>query len=93
MYRRREHFIAASELPRDGAAAEWTATVDGNPIERRSDEERTYVAVSDLDGAELSGFVKAFRQKVAAARGEGESVFTRNSSKPRPEGVTFCAIE
>ena len=71
VYRRREHFIAVSELPRDGAAAERTATVDGYHIERWSDEERTYVAVSDLDGAELSGFVKAFRQKVAAARGEG----------------------
>jgi anti-sigma factor RsiW len=72
VYRRREHFIAVSELPRDGAAAERTATVDGYPIERWSDEERAYVAVSDLDRAELSGFVKAFRQKVAAARGQGE---------------------
>ena len=70
VYRHREHFVAVSEIPRD--AATGTTTLDGYHVERWSDAERSYVAISDMDVGELDDFVKAFRARVAAAPGEGK---------------------
>lgn len=68
IYRRREHFISVSELPAGGGAPPWSGPVDGFHVERWTDPERVYVAISDLDAPELSAFVEAFR---AAQRAGG----------------------
>ncbi len=64
VYRRREHLISVSELPlaQSGAGA---ATLEGYHVERWRDGERAYVAISDIDAAELAGFVNAFARKIA----------------------------
>jgi len=69
VYRRREHFIALTELPRR-AQASGGASLDGFPIERWSDDQRSYVAVSDVDAADLAAFARAFREKAAKPGGE-----------------------
>lgn len=82
VYRRREHFISVSELPLgDGSAqaapaqaaqaqaAQAQAALDGYHIERWSDAERAYVAVSDVDAADLAAFAEAFRRAQRAAGG------------------------
>ena len=61
VYRRREHFISVSELPAGRGAQPWRGSVDGFHVERWVDSERAYVAISDLDASDLSGFVEAFR--------------------------------
>ena len=70
VYRRREHFIALSELPPDGGATR-ASTVDGYNVLRWSDPSRSYVAVSDMDADELANFAHLFREKAAMAAGEG----------------------
>ena len=65
VYRRREHLISVSELPlADGGGG--TSALDGYHVERWRDAERAYVAVSDIDAAELAAFTAAFRKKVAS---------------------------
>ena len=67
VYRRREHFISVSELPAGRGSQTWRGSVDGFHVERWADSERAYVAVSDLDAADLSAFVAAFRAAQARA--------------------------
>lgn len=70
VYRRREHFISVSELPLGGGAAQATpapGSLDGYHIERWADAERAYVAISDLDAADLAAFAELFRRAEAAA--------------------------
>jgi anti-sigma factor RsiW len=62
VFRRREHFIAVTELPL-AEAAEGPATREGYHIARWRDAERAYVAVSDIDSEALSDFVARFRAK------------------------------
>jgi anti-sigma factor RsiW len=65
VYRHGEHLIAVTELPagasraRSGAPAE---TIDGFHVARWSDQNLSYVAVSDIDEQTLAAFVEAFRQ-------------------------------
>jgi len=69
VYRRREHFISVSELPVGHGAASWEGSVEGFHVERWIDAERAYVAISDLDAADLADFARAFHdaQRPAAA--------------------------
>ncbi len=62
VYRRREHVISVSELALSEAGGGAT-TVDGYHVERWSDGERAYVAVSDIDAPELAAFVEIFRKQ------------------------------
>jgi anti-sigma factor RsiW len=62
IYRRREHFVALSELPVGRGTGSWRGAVDGYHIERWADAERAYVAVSDLDADDLAAFADAFRK-------------------------------
>ena len=64
VYRRREHLISVSELPlaQGGGAA---ASLDGYRVERWRDGERAYIAISDIDAAELAAFAAAFAKKTA----------------------------
>jgi len=74
VYQRREHWIALTELPLslgDRALGPREGTLDGFRLVRWADRERAYVAVSDIDAAELSAFAAAFR--AAAAVGGGEA--------------------
>jgi anti-sigma factor RsiW len=67
VYRRREHWIDVSELPlRPGAksGAMQVSVLNGFQVREWSDAARAYVAVSDIDAAELDTFVDAFRRKV-----------------------------
>jgi hypothetical protein len=71
VYRRREHVIALSELPLGRGLVPWRGAIDGYHVERWADAERVYVAVSDLDAADLAIFAEAFRR--AARQGvEGD---------------------
>jgi anti-sigma factor RsiW len=73
VYQRREHWIAVTELPvslGDGAAAARDGTLDGFRLVRWADRERAYVAVSDIDAAELAVFAAAFRSAAGAGGGE-----------------------
>jgi len=54
-----------------GALDAREGTLDGFRLVRWADRERAYVAVSDIDAAELSAFAAAFR--AAAAVGGGEA--------------------
>jgi len=66
VYRRREHWIDVSELPRgkEEAAKEVEASMlDGFRVRRWRDAARVYVAISDIDAGELDSFVSAFRRK------------------------------
>jgi anti-sigma factor RsiW len=63
VYQRHEHWIAVTELPlslgrSSGANA---AALDGFHLAQWKDNERAYVAVSDIDAPELVDFVAAFR--------------------------------
>ena len=73
VYRRREHLIAVTELPLNSAQARAssTATRDGYHIERWSDAELAYVAVSDIDAPELGKFVALFQKARQTGGGEG----------------------
>jgi anti-sigma factor RsiW len=74
VYRRRDHLISVTELRADkgdDAAIPRHLAVEGYPIVRWSDNERAYVAVSDLSPTELDAFVAAFRQAVAKEGGGG----------------------
>jgi len=74
VYQRREHWIALTELPLslgDGALEAREGTLDGFRLVRWADRERAYVAVSDVDAAELSAFAASFR--AAAGVGGGEA--------------------
>jgi anti-sigma factor RsiW len=74
VYKRREHLISVTELradKADEAAIPRHLAAEGYPVVRWSDNERAYVAVSDLSPAELDAFVAAFRQAVARERGGG----------------------
>lgn len=66
VYRRREHFISVSELPLNAARRAGAASLDGYHIERWSDPERAYVAISDLDAADLAAFAEDFRRRAEA---------------------------
>ena len=55
----------------DDAAIPRHFAVEGYPVVRWSDNERAYVAVSDLSPTELDAFVAAFRRAVAKERGGG----------------------
>jgi anti-sigma factor RsiW len=73
VYQRREHWIAVTELPLSLAKADATpqaGTLDGLRLIRWSDGERGYIAVSDIDGEELSAFVAAFRAAIGVNGGE-----------------------
>ncbi len=72
VYKRRDHLISVTELRTEGdAAIPRHLAVEGYPVVRWSDNERAYVAVSDLSPTELDAFVAAFRQAVARERGGG----------------------
>ena len=67
VYRRREHLISVVELPlseADGGAAD----VEGYHVARWRDGERAYIAISDLDAAELSGFAQTFAKAAEGAK-------------------------
>ena len=73
VYQRREHWIALTELPlslSDGPLEARGGTLDGFRLVRWADRERAYVAVSDIDAAELSAFAAAFRATAGAGGGE-----------------------
>jgi anti-sigma factor RsiW len=70
VYRRREHLIAVTELPRGLAGARAGGaieTIDGYHVARWSDPDLSYVAVSDIDEKDLAAFVEAFRQALKPA--------------------------
>jgi anti-sigma factor RsiW len=70
VYKRREHLISLTQLPaRERTAKISPAIREGYSLERWSDGERGYVAISDLSPSELQGFAGAFR--AAAARDAG----------------------
>jgi anti-sigma factor RsiW len=73
VYRRREHWIDLSEFPRSAGDASDVLTsesVDGYNVKRWSDAARSYVAISDIDDADLTNFVEAFRAKAESAPSE-----------------------
>jgi anti-sigma factor RsiW len=59
VYRRGGHIIAVSEFPLS-ATDSGPSVVDGFHIKRWRDSERAYVAVSDIEVAELDAFVAEF---------------------------------
>lgn len=65
VYRRREHIVTVSELPLAEGAGSGAEAMDGFHVERWSDRERAYVAISDLDASELAHFAEAFRRAQA----------------------------
>ena len=73
VYKRRDHLISVTELRAEGgdAATPRHLAVEGYPVVRWADDERAYVAVSDLSPTELDAFVAAFRRAVARERGGG----------------------
>ena len=64
VYRRREHLISVSELSL-AQGGHGAATLEGYHVERWRDGERAYIAISDIDAAELADFVTAFAKKTA----------------------------
>ena len=62
VYRRREHLIAVTELPLDLGRGPGELAVDGYHVVRWRDAERAYVAISDINAAELVDFARNFRQ-------------------------------
>jgi anti-sigma factor RsiW len=72
VYRHNEHLVAVTELPPGLAPAEArpAETIDGYHVERWSDDNLSYVAVSDMDEKTLADFVAAFRQAQKAGAGE-----------------------
>ena len=63
--------IAASR--RSGAGACRGRSLDGYHIERWSDSERAYVAISDLDAGGSRAFAELFRRAQSAAAGSGHA--------------------
>lgn len=59
VYRRREHVITVSEMPRGGV--EDRVTFEGFHVARWSDAERSYVAISDIDVGEFETFIADFK--------------------------------
>ena len=76
VYRRREHFISVSELPVSPGGVAWRGSIDGFHVERWTDSERAYIAVSDIDALELSAFVEAFRHAQRSGAG-GDPTLTK----------------
>ena len=75
VYRHHEHWIDVTELPaREGlsTAADAIATVNGYHMRRWNDGLRNYVAISDIDEAELAQFIAAFRKQVEGAKASRE---------------------
>jgi anti-sigma factor RsiW len=71
IYQRREHQIALTELPGDGAAKEPRSTTrDGFSLMDWSDGLHRYAVVSDLPPGELREFCRAFRRAADAEREE-----------------------
>jgi anti-sigma factor RsiW len=65
VYRHNEHLVAVTELPLRAKGASGTGaidTIDGYHVERWSDANLAYVAVSDMDETALGEFVEAFRR-------------------------------
>jgi anti-sigma factor RsiW len=73
VHKLRDHLISVTELRAKGddAATPRHLAVQGYPVVRWSDNERAYVAVSDLSPTDLDAFVAAFRRPVAKERGGG----------------------
>jgi anti-sigma factor RsiW len=71
VYQIRQHLISLTAVPDTarGASAPATTAVRGYNIVRWSDGDASYVAVSDLNLAELTTFVQAFRAPQPAASG------------------------
>ena len=67
VYRRREHLISVVELPLSEAGG-GAASVEGYHVVRWRDGERAYVAISDLDAAELGIFTDKFEKAAEAAK-------------------------
>jgi anti-sigma factor RsiW len=68
VYKRREHYISVTELIVPGSASQVAsrrATVAGYSMSIWQDNERTYLAVSDVSWPEMEAFVEAFRRGVA----------------------------
>lgn len=65
VYRRREHVISVSELPLASAGGTGALAMEGFRLERWRDGERAYVAISDIDAADLAAFAQAFRRAQA----------------------------
>jgi anti-sigma factor RsiW len=59
VYRRGGHLISVSEFPLADSQA-GPSTLDGFHVARWRDRERAYIAVSDIEEAELSAFVALF---------------------------------
>jgi anti-sigma factor RsiW len=67
VYRRREHWIDVSEMPRRTRDEPASESVDGYRVKRWSDAARSYVAISDIDDGDLTNFVEAFRRKAESS--------------------------
>ena len=67
VYRRREHLISVAELPLSQAGA-GAAVVEGYHVARWRDDERAYVAISDLDAGELAIFAESFAKAAGNAK-------------------------
>ncbi len=67
VYRRREHLISVVELPLADAGG-GEGDVDGYHVARWRDGERAYVAISDLDAAELNSFAETFSKAAEKAK-------------------------
>lgn len=72
VYRRREHFITVSELASSPRDASGSVSIDGYHLERWADSERAYVAISDLDAADLVDFARVFRDAARAPSTHGK---------------------
>ena len=70
VYRRREHWINVSEMPRRSSDGPASETVDGYRVKRWTDAARSYVAISDIDDGDLTLFVDAFRRKAESISSE-----------------------
>lgn len=72
VYSRREHRIDLTELPLQGAGGPGFSSLDGLHVARWSDNDRSYVAVSDLPQPELAEFVNQFRAAAVKEREEAK---------------------
>jgi anti-sigma factor RsiW len=69
VYRRREHVISVTVVPRRGDTTAAPARREGTTIERWDAGDLSYFAASDLNGAELHQFAELFRARTAPPRG------------------------
>ena len=95
VYKRRDHLISVTELRAEGdeTAIPRDLAVEGYPVVRWSDNERAYVAVSDLSPTELDAFVAAFRRAVAKERGGGGGGGGAGSKRGAEEAKSRIASE